>query len=103
MSKTYLDGDFEPMNLNEYNVQPEDSSVIGTRGINSNIQTSVNTPQPSVCCCERCQHVQVCRLTDSYRVMYEGVINQQMNPEVADAFTVTISCKHFSIMQLTRR
>lgn len=95
MSKTYLDGDFEPMNINEYNVQPED-----TRGIKLNIPP---TQQPSVCCCERCQHVQVCRLTDSYRVMYEGVINQQMNPEVADAFTVTISCKHFSIMQLTRR
>lgn len=101
MSKTYLDGDFEPMNLNE--AYPQQDAIVGNRAINPNVQPTVEIPQPSVCCCERCQHVQVCKLTDSYRVMYEGVINQQMNPEVADAFTVTISCKHFSIMQLTRR
>lgn len=100
MSNTMLDGDFKP---NEYNVNTNEGTFTGPRNVNPNIQPTVEIPQPSVCCCERCQHVQVCRLTDSYRVMYEGVINQQMNPEVADAFTVTISCKHFSIIPLTRR
>lgn len=101
-----LDGDFCP---NPYKYDPcyiEHNENTGDIHSRHTVTTPMETPrgravsmqpekEPSLCCCVMCSHVPVCKLSESYVAMYDSVINQQMNQDVAEAFTVSITCKFF--------